>query len=111
MGGPLTHGDRVLAVLPSVSLLGLTGLVTSITLGFEEAAVEMLLASALLLALAPAGMLLHLAVSRELTPQERRLWFAGLQGRNGPALFASYFSARERGLATRRLAAGEGKLS
>jgi hypothetical protein len=93
---------RVLATLPYVTLLGFGGLVVNVILSFEEPHGPMLLASGLLLFAAPVGVFLHLATTPELTPQERRLWLAGLMG-GSAALFAAYFNRTERRTATRRL--------
>jgi hypothetical protein len=86
----------VLTTLPYLSLLGLVSLVANIMLSFEEPHSERLLVSAMFLAAAPVGVLMHLAVTPELMRGEKRMWVAGLVGRNGPTYFAAYFSATER---------------
>jgi len=65
----------------------------------------MLLVSALFLGAAPVGVLVHLAGTAELTRGQKRMWIAGLIGRNGPTFFAAYFSATERRRATQELEA------
>ena len=97
--------NRVLTTLPSLSLLGLVSLVANIMLSFEEPHGGMLLVSVILLGVAPVGMLMHLAVTPELTLEERRTWVTGLMSRRGPTYFAAYFSATERRRATQALAA------
>jgi hypothetical protein len=95
--------DRLLAWLPFVSLLGAASLVTNLVLSFEEPHSTMLLGSAVLISAAPVGMLVHLSTTSKLTANEKRKWVTGLTSRQGPTLFAAYFSASERGRATRRL--------
>jgi hypothetical protein len=95
----------MVASLPYLALLGAAGLVANIALSFEEPHNEMLLLSALLLAAAPVGLVLHLAFTADLTPDEKRSWVAGLMGRRGPELFGAYFSSVSRRRATRALSA------
>ena len=95
--------NRVLAILPYLSLLGFVALIPNSFLSFEEPHAEMLFAAALLVAVAPAGLLVHLATTRELTAQERRAWCAGLASRKAARFFAAYFDAEERHRATRLL--------
>jgi len=96
--------DHVLRTLPYVSLLGIGGLVVNIVLSFEEPHRPLLWASGLLLSAAPAGGLLHLATTGELTADEKRLWLSGL-GSGSATLFAAYFNRAERRASTRRLTA------
>jgi hypothetical protein len=93
----------MIASLPYMTLLGGVALVANIALSFEEPHREMLLVSALLIAAAPLGLVLHLAVTHELTPDEKRRWMAGLMSRRGPELFGAYFSSVSRRWATDRL--------
>ena len=98
-----TGVDLILGGLPYVTLLGCAGMATDIMLSFEEPNTEILVASALLVAVAPVGLALHLAFTSELTTERRRLWVAGLMSRRGPDLFADYFSATARRKATQEL--------
>lgn len=93
-----------MAGLPYGSLLGLLGLVVNALLSFEEPHPGMLVASGLLTLAAPLGFSLHLALTNELTPSQKRAWMVGVVGRSGPALFAAYFRPVERRAATRWLA-------
>jgi hypothetical protein len=103
--------NRVLSYLPYVSLIGLAALVANVMLSFEEPHVMVLVGSAVLLCVAPVGMLVHFSSTSELSSEERRLWIAGLASRSGPALFVAYFLPGERARATQRLtrAAREGR--
>ena len=85
-----------LAILPWISLLGLLGLVVNTVLSFEEPERAMLIASGLLLMAAPLGLSIHLAVTRELSRDEKRAWIAGLTGRRGMAFLAAYFEGSGR---------------
>jgi hypothetical protein len=80
--------------LPWVSLLGFLGLGVNAGLSFEEPDRAMLLASGLLLLVAPLGALVHLGVTRQLTAGEKRAWITGLTGRRGMAFLAAYFKGR-----------------
>jgi hypothetical protein len=91
---------RAFACLPYVSLLGLGVLVVNVALSFEEPHWPMLTVAALLLVATPLGILLHMAITSEMTPAEKRMWFSALAGRRGPSLFAAYFSATDRARAT-----------
>ena len=88
-------------------LLGVASLVANLMLSFEEPHPGMLLGAAVLVLAAPVGMLLHLSATSELTPDEKRRWATGLTTRQGPALFAAYFSAAERSRASRLLGQGD----
>ena len=95
--------NRLIAILPYVSLFGFVAIIPNLFLTFEEPHAGMLLAATLLLSAAPAGLFLHLATTRELSPQERRAWLAGLVSRRATRLFAAYFDASERRRATQAL--------
>ena len=96
--------ERLLATLPYVSLLGLLTVAVNVVLSFEDPHEGMLLASGLLLLVAPLGVLVHLAVTRELTRAEKRTWIAGLTGRQGMAFLAAYCEGSGRRIAMERLA-------
>jgi hypothetical protein len=95
--------DRCFAFLPYVSFLGLASLVANLMLSFEQPHWEMLVVAAALLMVAPVGMVAHLLITSELSPAEKRMWFAGLTGRQGPTLFAAYFRGSRRRRATHML--------
>jgi hypothetical protein len=98
------------SVLPYGSLLGLTGLVATIALSFEEAHTGMLVLSGILLASAPLGLLVHLASTSELTRVEKHLWLRALAGSRGPRFAAAYFRAGGRHSATQALLRAAGRL-
>jgi hypothetical protein len=86
-----TLASLTVASLPYLTLLGCAGLVANVTLSFEEPHDGVLFVSALLLAAAPIGLVVHLAITDELTPDEKRNWVAGLMSRKGPKLFGAYW--------------------
>ena len=105
---PAVLSSLVLATLPYVTLLGCAGVVVEIALSFEEPHGATLLTSALLVAAAPIGMALHLALTSELTADEKHKWVTGLMTRRGPGLFAAYFNQAARRHATEEIAAQPG---
>jgi hypothetical protein len=94
---------RVLAILPTASLLGFLALAVNAALSFEEPHFGMLLASGLLLLVTPLGVALHLATTRELTRAEKRAWVVGLTGRRGIAFLSAYLEGSDRRAALERL--------
>jgi hypothetical protein len=71
--------------------------------GFEEPHPGVLLVSAILLAGAPVGMLMHLAVSGELTAVEKGLWLRAFARPGGLRLASAYLRPRVRRKVTGRL--------
>jgi uncharacterized membrane protein len=98
--------DRLFACVPYVSLFGVATLVANLMFSFEEPHWAMLNVAVLLIIAAPLGVVVHLAATSELKPNEKRLWVEALASRKGPALFAAYFSASERARATHKLHVG-----
>jgi hypothetical protein len=94
--------DRLVGVLPFVSLLGFLGIVVAAVLGFEAPHSGLLAVSAALLAVAPVGVALHIAFAAEFDRAQRRAWLKALLGRNAPGMLAAYFDARRRRVLTRR---------
>ena len=94
---------RAFTCLPYVSLLGVALLVVNIALSFEEPQWAMLTVASILLLAAPLGILIHLAITSEMTLAEKRMWLSGFAGRKGPSLFAAYFSETDRARATSTL--------
>lgn len=98
--------SRWLAVLPSISLLGVLALAVNAALSFEEPHPEMLVASGLLLLATPVGVLCHLAVTRDLTRAEKWAWLAGLTSGRAIAFLSAYVEAGDRRGALRHCARG-----
>jgi hypothetical protein len=98
-----SFSQRAFECLPYLSLLGLALLVANIMLSFEEPHWAMLTVATLLVIAAPLGILIHLAVTSELTPADKRMWLSALGGRRAPSLFAAYFKASDRARATQML--------
>jgi len=103
---PIAWAERLLGILPYLTLLGVLSLVANVIVSFEEPHAAMLFVAALLLFAAPAGMLVHLVVTSEMTRSEKRCWMTGLM-RGNAALFAAYFNRAERRATTERLAASK----
>jgi hypothetical protein len=101
----LGYGARAFALLPYLTLLGCGGLALAALFGFEEPDARWLVGSGVLLAAAPAGLVLHLAFTRELSRKDKRLWVANLVRLKEPGLVADYFTAKARANATQRLTA------
>jgi len=89
--------------LPYLTLLGCAGLAATVLLGFEQPNARMLLVSGLLVAVAPVGLLLHLALTGELSRADKCAWLAGLASFKDPGLLAEYFDPETRARATERL--------
>lgn len=94
---------RAFATLPYITLLGGAGLVLTVVFGFEDPDLRWLAGSGALLAVAPLGLLLHLAFTGDLSRRDKRLWLESFAGMKDPRLFPEYFTSRSRSLATRRL--------
>jgi hypothetical protein len=73
-------------------------------MGFEEPSNVLLLVSSILTLAAPVTVLIHLAVTNQLTPQEKRVWVRHLAGSRAPAAFAAYLTAHDRRAAAMKLA-------
>jgi hypothetical protein len=95
--------NHVLAALPFVSMFGFAGLAANLVLGFEEAHASVLLGSGILIAAAPLGAALHIALANELSREEKQLWISGLLSHKGPALLTAYFNLVDRKRVTQTL--------
>jgi len=98
-------GAWAFATLPYITLLGCVGLGLTVVLGFEEPDLRWLAASSALIAAAPLGMALHMALTGEISKRDKRLWLASLAGMKDPAAFPDYFTPESRSVATRALRA------
>ena len=99
-GEPEPLADRILGVLPYLSLLGLLGLTGTILLAFEQPHARLLVGWGMLVASVPVGIGLHLMFNRSLSAEEKRLWVKALTGRNGARFARAYFRPRTRAAAT-----------
>jgi hypothetical protein len=96
--------NRVLGAFTVAGLLGLGILAMTLMIGFEEADSTLLLVSAVLTFAAPIAMLVHLALTREMTRQEKRIWVQGLTGPRFLLVFSRYLTADDRRAAAMMLA-------
>jgi len=88
-----------------LSVGGMVGLAVTAVVGFEEPNNTLLLTSFVFMLAAPAAMLLHLTVSRQLTPREKRIWIRQLAGPRAARAFSAYLTSHDRGATAERLAA------
>lgn len=76
--------------LAGLALFGVTGL-----LGFEEPNAWLLLIAAALTLAAPAAALAHLALTRELSRDEKRMWARAFSGISAASALADYLRASD----------------
>jgi hypothetical protein len=96
--------NAVLGALAVLGVFGMVGLAVTALLGFEEPNSTLLVFSSVLLFAAPVGILAHLSVTRELTRQEKRIWFQQLTGRRAAWAFSGYLTCHDRRATAKRLA-------
>ena len=99
-----TYADAALRVLPVVSTLGFAGLVVTVAMGFEEPTPVLLGLSSVALVIPVLGAFAHLALTRELTPQEKRAWLRDLIGPRALWSWSSYLMCSNRREAASTLA-------
>jgi len=86
-----------------LTIVGAVAMAVTMLLGFEEPNGILLLVSSILLFAAPVAMLAHLALTHELTAEEKRIWFRALTGRRALAACSMYLSGGNRREAIGRL--------
>jgi hypothetical protein len=86
-----------------LTLVGAAALAVTVLLGFEEPNGLLLLIASILLFAAPVTMLTHLAMTNELTREEKRIWLRALTGRRALAACSIYLTCGDRREAIRRL--------
>jgi hypothetical protein len=96
--------NRLLGAFTVAGLLGLGILAMTLMIGFEEANSTLLLVSAVLIFATPVAMLVHLALTKEMTRQEKRIWIQGLTGPRAASVFSRYLTADDRRAAAMMLA-------
>lgn len=108
-GHVATRGDAALRVLPFMSTLGFAGLVVTVAMGFEEPTPALLSLSAVALVLPVFGAFMHLALTRDLTPQEKRAWLRQLIGHEALWSWSSYLMCSDRREAAAKFGQAERK--
>jgi len=88
----------------TLNLFGIAGLVLTATLTFEEPSDILLVVSSMLLFAAPLAVLAHLALTRELSRREKRIWIRQLIGRRAPWALSDYLTFPDRRATAKRLA-------
>jgi hypothetical protein len=89
------HAHRTLAAWTAPSLAGLTFFCLTVLLGFEEPNAWLLLIAASLALVAPVVVLAHLAFTRELSREEKRMWVRELTGVSAAPALADYLRASD----------------
>jgi hypothetical protein len=82
--------------LASTLVLGFVTLVLMTFLAFEKPNEPLLILSSALVLAAPAGLLGHLSLTRELTRPEKRMWIRELTGPRAAAALSDYITATDR---------------
>ena len=93
------------ALVLSLAVLGLAGLILTATLAFEEPNATLLLLSTCLLIAPVAAVFIHLYATQALTPEQRRAWFRQLTGRRALWAFGEYLNASDPAAAAAAFAA------
>jgi hypothetical protein len=89
----------------ALSLLGLVGLLLTLTLGFETPNTALLAVSAPLIFAAPLAALWHFVTTRTLTSAEKRIWKRELTGAEAFSALSEYMRSTDlRASAQRRTA-------
>ena len=88
----------------TLSLLGLAGLVLTCLLGFEAPNTALLATSGALVLTALLVVLWHLAETRTLTTEEKRLWIRELTGAAAFAALSEYLTSPDLSVSARRRA-------
>jgi hypothetical protein len=89
------HARRTLAAWMAPSLAGLALFCVTGLLGFEEPNAWLLLIAAGLALAAPAAVLAHLALTRELSREEKVMWARELTGLSAASALADYLRASD----------------
>jgi hypothetical protein len=98
-----SNGNVLFAILSTLSLCGLVGMVLAIVVGFEEPNDLLLLTSAVLMFAAPVGVLGHLWVTKSLTAAEKRAWVRHFTSNRAANAFSIYLTAPDRRTALAQL--------
>ena len=96
---------RLVAVSVALSMLGLVGLVLTLALGFETPNTALLVVSGPLVFAAPLAALWHLAATRTLTSNEKRVWARELTGAGVFSALSEYMRSPDLSASARRRAA------
>jgi hypothetical protein len=91
------RANRILQTFVVLSLLGMAGLAATVVIGFEEPNAMMLWFSSVLLFAAPVALLVHLMVTKELSPQARRTWIREFTSARAGRALSAYLSSDDRG--------------
>lgn len=95
----------VTAVSGALSLLGLVGLLLTLTLGFETPNTALMAVSAPLVFAAPLAALWHFVTTRTLTPDEKRMWMRELSGAEMFSALSEYMRSTDLRASAHRRAA------
>jgi len=107
---PPTVPRWVTGIAGALSLLGLTGLVLTLVLGFETPNTALLASSGALTFAAPLAVLGHFAATRTLTAAEKRMWMRELTSAEAWSAISEYMTSPDlRASGQRRAADAAGR--
>ena len=93
------------ALFVALSLLGLVAILLTVILGFETPNTALLAVSAALIFAAPLAVVWHFAVTRTLTPAEKRIWINALTGADVFSALSEYMRSTDLRASAQRRAA------
>jgi hypothetical protein len=101
---PPTVPRWVTGISGALGLLGLAGLALTLLLGFETPNTALLATSGTLTLAAPLAVLSHLAATRTLTMEEKRVWIRELTGAEAWSAISEYMTSPDLNASARRRA-------
>jgi hypothetical protein len=99
--------NLALRTAPYVSVAGLMGVAANVMLGFEEPSYGFLVACLAAALAAPVFVLCHLALTRELSRDEKRAWLRTLAGWGAASAWSTYTARADRSEALREMRKAE----
>lgn len=101
---PRASANTILGAFALVSLFGMVGLALTALVGFEHPNTALLVWSSILALAAPAAILVHLNVTRDLTRAEQRIWIRELLSARAPWAWSEYLMTDDRRATAERYA-------
>ena len=98
----VTYKNWLVRASIPVSLVGLSLLILTAVLGFEEPNDTLLLLSAGLILAAPLTVALHLIFTKELSRNEKRVWLKAFIGSHAGLAFSDYLKSDNRRVGARK---------
>jgi len=88
---PPTIQRGIIGILAVLTVIGIVGFMVTMVLGFEEPHTLMLLVAGAMTLAAPITVLVHLRVTRTLTPEEKRIWLKEFRSAEVWSALSEYF--------------------